>query len=278
MGAVLLVSSNSGIQLTDKGRELAAKLIPVDQMLYSMSTDLKAENREAEGIVRITATEAMTGLFIVPSHARFSRRYPRVLTRFSTPVNLLNFRDNLCDVMVGFGPLKDADIETRAAGFLHLIGIASKSYIDEFGVPTIDSLSKHRFIDADYYASQTPAYAAWREAVSVGTVAHHCNNPFNYALLVKAGLGIGLLGNFCLIDPDFVPVGMGIHVKLPIYIHALSERLRSKPVRVVFDWLADVFSSENLWFGSDLTLGGFPPQVSHSLQHLSSGSRVDPDR
>jgi len=69
MGAVLLVSSNSGIQLTDRGKELADRLLALDQMLFSMSCDLRAETREAEGLVRIVATEGLTGLFIVPSLA-----------------------------------------------------------------------------------------------------------------------------------------------------------------------------------------------------------------
>jgi len=62
MGAVLLVSSNSGIQLTDRGKELADRLLALDQMLFSMSCDLRAETREAEGQVGNGATEGLTGL------------------------------------------------------------------------------------------------------------------------------------------------------------------------------------------------------------------------
>lgn len=272
MGAILLVPANNGITLTERGKELAARLMPVDELLFSMSNEVRAETREAEGLVRITATEALTGFFVIPGLVPFGQRYPKIHTQLQSPLNLLNFRDNACDVMVGFGELPDADIESRPAGTLHLIGVAAQSYVDERGVPTWENLGDHRFVDADYYASKTPTYASWRNAVARGTAAHHCNNPYNYALMVKAGFGIGLLGNFILIDRDFVPVGSGIHVKLPIFIHAQTERLRSRPVRLVFNQLAEIFNPKNSWFGADLTLDGFPRAVSQSLNHIAGGT------
>ncbi|HET7085645.1 MAG TPA: LysR family transcriptional regulator [Rhizomicrobium sp.] len=275
MGAVLLISSNSGVQLTDRGRELAERLLSLDQMLYTMSCDLRAETREAEGLVRIVATEALTGFFIVPSLSAFNERYPRIHAHLRNPTNLLSFRENQCDVMVGFGPLEGTEIESRPAGFLHLVGTAARSYIEKAGVPTWETLDHHRFVDADYYASQTPTFAPWRDAVARGKIAHRCDNPFAYGLLVKGGAGIGLLGNFVLADPDFIPVGMGIHVKLPIYIHALTERLRSRPVRITFDWLTDIFSPERSIFSEELNLGAISRDaLSRPIRHLTMGMPV----
>ncbi len=79
-------------------------------------------------------------------------------------------------------------------------------------------------------------------------------------------------------DADFPPVDIGIHIKLPIYIHAQAERLKSRPVRIVFDWLADVFSAEKSMFRPDLNLGliaqgdRFPV-----LQHVAMGMSLDHD-
>ena len=275
LGAVLLIPSKSGVQLTEKGKELADKLLSLDQILFSMSNDLRAESREAEGNVRITATEAMTGFFIVPSTVEFNQRYPKIRTHLRNPVDLLDFRENQCDVMVGFGSLRESDLTSRAVGFLHLIGVAGRSYLSKSGIPTWDTLGSHRFIDADYYASQTDTYAPWRNAVARGTAAHRCDNPLSMGLMVKAGLGIGLLGNFVLADPDFVPIGLGIHVKLPIFIHAQTERLKSRPVRLVYDWLCEVFSPENPVFSREFNPKTAPQQViAQTLRHISVGSAL----
>jgi DNA-binding transcriptional LysR family regulator len=276
LGAVLLIPSKSGVQLTERGKELADKLLSLDQILFSMSNDLRAESREAEGNVRITATEALTGFFIVPSVVEFSQRYPKIRTHLRNPVDLLDFRENQCDVMVGFGSLRDADLTSRPAGWLHLIGAAGKSYVAKAGMPSWDSIKSHRFIDADYYASQTDTFAPWRNAVARGTTAHHCDNPISYGLMVKAGLGIGLVGNFALADPELVPIGMGIHVKLPLFIHAQTERLKSRPVRLVFDWLCEVFSSESPIFSREFNPKTKPQQViSQTIRHVSLGSPVN---
>jgi len=217
----------------------------------------------------------MTGFFIVPALASLNGRYPKLRAGLRAPVNLLNFRENLCDVMVGFGPLADDGLESRAVGFLHLVGcgplLCGGARHAGLGRP-----GSHRFIDANYYASETPTFAPWRGAVARRAIAHHCENPFAYGLMVKAGLGIGLLGNFVMSDPDFLPVGLGIYVRLPIYIHALSERLKSRPVRIVFDWLADVFSADKPMFGPELSLDlAREGTVSPSIRHLAMGLPQD---
>jgi DNA-binding transcriptional LysR family regulator len=280
LGAVLLVPSRDGIHLTDRGRDLATKLLSLDQMFFSLYHEMRADTREAEGQVSVTATEAMAGFFIVPGLVTFSARYPKIRARLRNLTSMLSFRENQCDVMVGFGPLAEEGLESRAVGTLHLVGAASRSYVEEHGVPTWETLASHRFIVSDYYSSGTQIFAPWRNAVARGAIAHHCDNPFAYGLMVKAGLGIGLVGNFVMSDPDFLHVGMGIDVKLPIYIHAQAERLKSRPIRIVFDWLTDVFSAEKPVFRPELelNLGQVTQRVfSQSIQHVALGLSLDHD-
>ena len=92
-------------------------------------------------------------------------------------------------------------------------------------------------------------------------------------MMVRGGLGIGLVGNFALADPDFVPIGLGIHVKLPLFIHAQTERLKSRPVRLVFDWLCEVFSSSNPLFSREFNSKIAPqPVIFQTLRHIAMGS------
>jgi DNA-binding transcriptional LysR family regulator len=257
MGAQLLVPSAAGIALTKKGKKLAERLIALDHNLWALSRDLRSESHEVDGDVRVTCTEALTGLFIVPAMKAFNTRFPNVHFHFSNPVSLISFRDNQSDIFVGLGSLSEAGLKSTPAGFLHLIGIASHSYLDRYGHPTRNNLSSHLFIKAGYYASRTPAYASWHDITDRGTIAHQCDNSFAYALLVKDGAGIGLLGNFTLADSEVVPIGLDVHVKLPIFIHARAERLQARPVKAAFDWLCEVFGPHNLLFSPKLILDAF---------------------
>lgn len=259
IGSQLVIRTPNGIELTKKGKDLAASLLALDEKLYEISTELKAETHQAEGLVRVSATEALAGLFVVPSLGEFNERYPRIQLHVRNPTNLLSFRDNQTDVMIGFSPSDQADITCTRLGQLHFIPVASRAYIGRYGVPTKKNLDGHFFVNCEYYSAQTPTWEGWRSLVARGVVAHNCDNSFAYGLMVKCGYGIGLLCNYILADADFVPLELDVHVVVPIYILAMTERLRARPVRIVYDWLSTVFGPEMPWFAPNLNLE-CPPQ------------------
>jgi DNA-binding transcriptional LysR family regulator len=276
MGAQLFVVTPSGIHFTQKGKELTDRLLLLDQNLFELSRDLKSESREAEGIVKITCTEALTGLFIVPGINGFNLRHPKIHFHLSNPVSLTSFNENQTDVFIAFGSIVHSDLVAEAAGYFHLIAIASRAYLKKYGPPTRTNLQAHYFVDAGYYASKTPAYASWHHVMNKGNVSHQCDNSYAYALLVKDGAGIGLLGNFTLADPNVVPVGLDVHVRLPIFIIAKRERLQAKPVRIAFDWLREVFSPETALFSPQLNLDALPRQdFSQSFDRITADSQMN---
>lgn len=259
VGSQLVIRTPNGIELTPKGKELAASLLALDEKLFEISAELRAESANAEGLVRLCLTEALAGLFVVPNLAAFNERFPRIQLQIRNPTNLINFRDNQTDIMLGFGPANQAEVTSMPLGTVHLIPVASRGYINRYGVPTRSNLDSHLFLDCEYYAAQATVWDSWRNAVGQGVVAHYCDNSFAYGLMVKSGYGIGLLCNYALADQDLVPLELGIHITVPLYILALSERLQARPVRLVYDWLTTVFGPETYWFAQDLNLR-CPPQ------------------
>jgi DNA-binding transcriptional LysR family regulator len=275
IGSQLLLPSRTGVELTARGRELAEALLALDEKLGALAQDLRSETRETEGTVRVTATEAFAGLFVVPRVAAFNEQYPKVHLHMRNPLNLLNFKDNQSDVLVGFAPMAQDGIEARHVGYVHLIPIASQTYIEENGIPTQSNLHAHRFIDTEYYSSQNSLWASWRSAVSQGEIAHTCDNSFAYALLVKASRGIGLLGNYTLADASAVPLALDIHVVLPIFIVASTERLQAGPVRAVYEWLCEIFSSQHSWFAEELNLSAYPPKLrTEGFERVTAGTAL----
>jgi DNA-binding transcriptional LysR family regulator len=271
MGCQLLSSSNSGVVLTERGSELAKTLLELDDRLFKLSRQLRAETRAAEGLVHISSTEALAGLFIVPNIAVFNEQFPNIRLHLKNPINLIKFRENQVDIALRFTPPVEKGVECRTVGFVHLIPVATHAYLARYGMPTKDNLENHCFIDTEYYAARTELWGSWREALERGHVAHFSDNSYAYLFMVKSGVGIGLLGNYTLSDPQIVPLEIGVHVRLPLYLHADSERLNSKPVRVVYDWLTELFSTSNPWFGPELSLGTFPT-ISGTLSKFYSGT------
>jgi DNA-binding transcriptional LysR family regulator len=254
IGSQLLTSSSKGIVLTDKGKELAEALIALDERLSSISQKLSAESKETASLVRFSSTEAIAGLFVIPAISDFSLRHPKISIHVRNITNMSDFRENQSDIVLGFAPSEQRGVESRPVGYMHLITYASKDYILRQGMPSHSDLENHRFIDAEYYSSKTEIWKPWRDVLARGSVAHLCDNSFAYCMMVKEGLGIGLLGNYVLPDPELVAVNIGIHVELPMYLLAETERLQSRPVKIVYDWLSGVLSPETSWLSSDLTI------------------------
>jgi DNA-binding transcriptional LysR family regulator len=249
MDTQLVVLTKAGARLTPKGEQLARALTAFDRDLYTLAHNVMGENKLTEGIVRISITDGLGVAFVAPALRGFSSEYPRIQIELKTPMNFMSLRENRTDLMIGFSPDEaSGDISCRQLGYLHLIPVASAGYIDRKGMPTRDNLSEHEFIDSEQYSARGGTWRGWRELVQQGRAAHFCDASITYAVMVKAGLGIGLLGNYTLLEPLLVGLDLGVVISLPLYSLALSERLESKPVRIVHDFVSSLFSTRNPWF------------------------------
>lgn len=273
IGAQLVLPSAKGIALTERGATLAAALRNIDLELYQISTILQSEKKELEGVVRVSISEGLAGFFVAPRIQAFSKAHPRIrldLLTFQAPEKL---RENRFDILVSLNPIEGAQFAVRPAGAIHLIALASHGYIKQYGSPRQSDLRNHVFVDSPIYQSPSPIWRAWQEAVKLGHVAHTCENSFPYGLMVRSGLGIGLLANYAMSESTLVPLDLDIAIRLPIYIVAMGERLRSRPVRLVFEWLGEVLGPSVPWL-ADLDNPRIVPasNMTDTLELLLPGS------
>jgi DNA-binding transcriptional LysR family regulator len=249
MGSQLVVLTKNGAQLTQKGHALTDELLRLDQRLFSIASDLRAEKAEAEGAVRLGITDGLGVCFLVPELRRFSKKYPKIQVHLKSPGNFKNLRENQTDVILGFSPDPSNDMTCRPLGWLHFIPVASEAYIERMG----SNIRKHQFIDSEIYSAKG-AWEGWHNLLRRGTVAHYCDASISYGMMVKAGNGIGLLSNYTMMDPAFRPLDLDVHVKLRLHAVALTERLEAKPVRIVMGLLEELFSAQNPWFQEPMAL------------------------
>jgi DNA-binding transcriptional LysR family regulator len=274
VGSQLFISTPRGVKLTQKGEALARALSRLDHTLFSITSDLKAESREAEGIVRVSVTDGLNALFAAPALRHFSAQYPKIQLHLKSPLNHIDLRENQTDMMIGFVPSVSSDVQFRKLGQLHFIPVASKDYVRKQGLPTGNNLEQHLFIQCEYYSARTGMWDSWQQAVSRGRIAHYCDNSFAYGMMVKAGLGIGLIGSYSVIEPIAVPLELGVRISVPLYLIALAERLNARPVRLVFDWLSEVFGSGNPWFNDEFKLNNPPSEYDAGFRMLFNLDRT----
>src|ERR1700722_5868385 len=267
VGSQLFISTPRGVKITQKGEALAKALSRLDHTLYSITSDLKSETREAEGTVRVSITDGLNAFFAAPALLRFSAQYPKVQLQLKSPLNVMNVRENQTDMMISIMPSAASDIQFRKLGQLHFIPVVAKDYIQRNGLPTRTNLEQHFFIQSEYYLAKAGLWEGGQRAVARGRIAHYCDNSFAYGILVKAGLGIGMLGSYTLVEPCAVPVEIDLRVSVPIYLIALTERLNARPVRLVFDWLSEVFG-HNPWFSDEFKLNNPPGEYDAGFRKM----------
>jgi DNA-binding transcriptional LysR family regulator len=253
MGSQLVILTKNGAILTQKGQALTDELLRLDQRLFSIASDLRARRGEAEGTVRLGITDGLGVVFLIPELLQFSEQYPKIRVHMKSPLNFKNLRENQTDVMLAFSSDVSHDMTSVPLGWLHFIPVASESYIERMGVPTPANIEKHRFVDSEIYSAKG-AWDPWNALVSRGAIAQYCDASISYAMMIKAGLGIGLLANYIMMEAAFRPLDLDVHIPIQLYAVALTERLDAKPVRLLFGLLEKLFGTRNPWFQKDMVL------------------------
>ena len=261
IGAQLFVSTKQGVRLTRRGEELASALLVLDQSLFSLASDLKARDKDAEGIVRISISDGMAAFFAAPAMPAFSARHPKIQMHLRGVTSFAVLRENQTDMMLTPEPVDRADILCAKVGVLHLLPFASRGYIARHGMPLRDRLVDHLFLQSHIYETDVPLWSDWQAACARGRIAHCCENPFAYGTMVREGLGIGLLGSYTMHEGQLVRLDLGVHAPVRMYAVALRERLDSPPVRLVFDWLCATFDQSQPWFQDRLDLAALPDSM-----------------
>ena len=275
VGSQLFIATARGVKLTEKGEALAQVLGRLDHTLNSITGELRAETTDAEGTVSVSITDGLNALFAAPALDRFSAQYPKIQLHLKNSVNLMHLRENQTDMMIGIGPAESSGTRFRKLGQLHFIPVVAKDYIRKYGLPTRDNLEQHSFLQSQYYGQ----WDSWQQAVARGRITHYCDNSFAYGVLVKAGQGIGLLGSYTVLDPCIVPLEIDLRISVPLYLVVLTDRLSARPVRLVFDWLGDVFGSNNPWFADEFRLNNPPSAYDAGLRKMFNlGGNAETER
>jgi len=266
MRVQLLLSTERGITLTRRGQELAEFLANLDESLYAITTGVQEDTPNAEAIVRVSLTNGLNAIFLIPNMQEFSRRNPNIHLHTTSIVSLNDVRENQTDTMLAFVPPESrSDLVVERLGTIHYRPLAGKAYVATYGLPSEHNLQQHKFLQSHLYESNRDVWGAWNDLVANGRVSHYCDDPFVYGIMIKLGLGIGLLGTYASVERDAVPLDLGILISLPLYGIALRERLRSPPVRAVFDWLCEIFSERNEWFRREFK----PEEMPSSFESLN---------
>ncbi len=255
LGVALFERVGRGIKLTPTGLELAEHIGAMEEAALRVSRVAAGQSVSLDGVISITAGEAVSAYVLPPVLAKLRSLYPGIqveLVATNTPLNLLGRETDIA--LRNFLP-EDDDLVARTVGVGRAHLYAADTYLSQFGHPdSVEELSRCDFIGFEL----SDAFMKGLNALGLSLT------PKNFPLvtanqlvqweLVKLGLGIGVMME------DIGDVEPGVRRALPslepfpvpMWLICHRDLKTSRRVRVVFDMLAEVLCEV---YGADANHG-----------------------
>jgi DNA-binding transcriptional LysR family regulator len=210
-------------------------------------------NASVSGEVCLAVTEGLGTFWIAPKLVEFQRANPNLLIDVNCAMKSADVLRLEADVAIQITRPAAPDLRLVKLGQLHFMPFAAPSYLETFGCPkAVADLVHHRIIVQSFDNVQ------WRELYDrlffgippASVISLRTNvSSANYWAIAKGG-GIGLLPTYAqVVDPHLVPLDLGIHETVDIWLTFHPDARRIARVSRLIDWVIQAFSSQKYpWF------------------------------
>ncbi|MDB5456738.1 MAG: LysR family transcriptional regulator [Caulobacter sp.] len=215
-GVKLFERDRGGAALSEIGADLLAHAEAVETAVAAVEHRLAAQRRGMAGAIRLTSSEALATIGVIPALGEFRRLYPDI------QIDLV-LTDAFLDIEQG-----EADIALRASYGLESSNLVSRKIVDDYwgvycsqayarthGAPaTYADLAGRAVVDGEGALETLPPMRWLREATGAPSPLR-CSTLNNMIISAKAGLGLVAL-----------PCGMGDRQDDLIYCQPVADGLQ----------------------------------------------------
>ncbi|MXU66346.1 LysR family transcriptional regulator [Oceanomicrobium pacificus] len=244
LGVTLFHRHARGLILTEQGELLFEATRSMSKRLDTATARIRDSEDEVFGELRVTSTVGFGTLWLAPRLKRLYARYPNLKINLMLEERVLDLPMREADVAIRMKEPSQADIIRRRLMDVNIRFYASRTYLDENGVPgSIDDLASHRMITQSSDAPQVSAGKRWLEPILAQDHQSHLtvNNYFGILQAALHGLGIGALPDYLPVDfPDLVRVLPEEESdQIPVYLAYAEELRHSSRVSAFRDFMLE---------------------------------------
>lgn len=250
-----------GYGLTPAGDKLLGRARQIESEMFALGRAFDAEDRGLTGTVTVTATESLTGPFLIRNLPRLSERHPGIRIGLVNEFRMLNLSRREADIAIRLARPEQGDLMIRRIGTMGFGLYASHAYVERHGVPTTAAgLRGHALIDwLDGFPENEPVSWLRRHLGDAGPV--FSTNPASGRLAAaRAGIGIALVP--CMVTEPYedlvrvLPDEPLPGIDLWMLVHRDLARLAK--VRAVLDFIHDRSQAEADRIAGRSTASGGP--------------------
>lgn len=253
LGVTVLTRHVDGVRVTAEGERVFEAARQMESASFGLLQARDQTNASVSGEVCLAVTEGLGTFWIAPRLIEFQRANPNLLIDVNCAMKSADVLRLEADVAIQITRPAAPDLRLVKLGQLHFMPFAAPSYLKTFGCPkTAMDLVHHRIIVQSFDNVQ------WRELYDrlfsgippTSLISLRTNvSSANYWAIAKGG-GIGLLPTYAqVVDPHIVPLDLGIHETVDIWLTFHPDARRIARVSRLIDWVTQAFSPQKYpWF------------------------------
>jgi len=253
LGVTLLTRHVSGVRTTSEGEKVLDAVRRMEAASFELLRARDQTSANISGEVRLAVTEGLGTFWVIPRLVEFQRAHPNLLIDINCLMKSADVLRLEADVAIQLTRPTAQDLRVVKLGRLHFMLFAAQSYLETFGQPkTAADLRHHRIL------VQADDNSKWRELYdrlfpgvpAPGLVAMRTNVSSAHYWAIAKGAGIGVLPTYALaIGAQLVPLDLGIHEMVDIWLTYHPDAKRIPRVSRMIDWAIQAFSFHKFpWF------------------------------
>lgn len=241
LGADLFHRQPRGLSLTETGAALVAPARAMREAMHQITLTAAGQQETLKGTVRITASTATSCYHMPAIIADIRSKEPDIEIELVPSDDTRNLLFREADIAVRMYRPTQLDLITQHIGDMKLGVFAAKTYLEQRGIPTADTVLEHDFVGYDTNPNIIDGLHQAGFLIDRNFFGVRCDDFLAYWELVRHGCGIGFSqANVGRGDPMVTEIDFGFPLpSLPIWLTA-HEAMRQTPrIRRVWGLLAD---------------------------------------
>lgn len=262
LGHQLLYRNTRGVKLTDAGERYYNQLREVIELLDAADESLMGKQDDVHGLVRINAPIALGNLQIVGLLDKLYDAYPDITVELTLTDAFIDPVQEGADITIRVGHLEESGLIGRKIADQKYILAASAEYVERHGMPqSPQDLTNHQCLVYKGRAGAQRWYFRQEGTPELEIIdvdgPLRSNNGQVLVSAARSGRGVVLFPSWLYSKDSFkncemielLPDWCAAVDADPSPIHLLSpeNRLRSRKVRAVTDFLVDAIGTPPYW-------------------------------
>jgi DNA-binding transcriptional LysR family regulator len=241
LGVVLFERTGRGLQPTAVALSLADSARAMEAGALQLGRRLTSNQSQIQGTVRITASQPVACYLLPPILSNMRIDLPDIQVELISSNTVSNLLRRDADIAVRMVAPDQSTLVAKKIGVVGVGIYAHKKYVARFGAPEQpEDLLKHTIIGYDTEDVMIRGFAQSGQIVTKESFAFRSDDLIVQWQAVLAGLGVGFVSDYSARgNPDLVKLLPMLRIpSLPIWLAVHREIRTSKPIRAVYDYLA----------------------------------------